>query len=479
MPPTSEGTDARLPLVNQDAEQGLLGAIFRDNRAYSVVGEFLKPEHFGLEVHGRIFAAISDLIDQNRPANPVTLKLQFDQDPALSGIGAAKYLTQLALSAITLRNSEDYARRIFDLYQRRQLLGLAVDIEAAAYQNDTAATQIQRVETKLSELAGTAPSGYRSKSMGEFVEEALQKAEAARNAGTKLVGLPSGFIDLDGKIGGFEAPDLIVLAGRPAMGKTSIAVQIAEYNALRGYPIGLCELDQSGAQLGQRILAARAGVPTQKLRRGDLDLVQWQRAVDAAGELRSLPLYVDDTPKMTAASVRARARQWHRDYGICMLVVDHLQAMAGAQGGRGDRRLEIDDFLTTLKSIGKELGIPVMVLSQLVRSSEQRDNRRPQLADLRESGAIEQDADIVLFVHREEYYLGREEPARRSNEDETKFNNRHDQWREACERAHGQAEVIIGKQRQGAVGTVRLHWEGEIQRFNNWIGPENLPAGDH
>lgn len=473
--------DIRVLPANLEAESALLGAIFLSNLAHGRVVDFLRVEHFSNPLNGRIYAAIGKLLERGDAANPVTLVDLFETDPAFgSRDNAAQYLTQLAHSAITIVNAEGYGRRIHDLYLRRQLVFLANTItETALTQDldDPALEQIGRAEAALSEIASDAQDRRRDRSMGEVVDEALERAEATMKAGSKLAGLSTGFIDLDERIGGLEAGDVIVLGGRPGQGKTSLAIGIAEHLARRGCAVGLCELDQSSTQLGQRVLAARISVPTQRLRRGDLSMVEWDAAVKAAGDLRSLPLYLDDSARMTVATIRARAREWKRRYSIALLIVDQLQSMGDRSAQ--DRRREIDSYMTGLKALAKELGIPILILSQLTRASEQRDNRRPQLADLRESGSIEQDADVVLFVHREEYYLLRDEPARRVGEKEEKFNDREEQWKDACEKVRGLAEIIVAKQRQGGLGTVKLTWRGETQEFENYAGLDRLPAQNY
>jgi replicative DNA helicase len=309
--------------------------------------------------------------------------------------------------------------------------------------------------------------------IGEAVTTSLEQSERARQSENGLAGLSTGFLELDERTGGLADDDLIVLGGRPSQGKTSLALQIAENMAVRGTGCGLIEIDQSAAQLGQRLLSGRLNIPVQQLRRGKLDMLQWEEAVKMTGALQDLPIYLDDTPGISLGQLRQRARQWKKQHNIGCLVIDHLQAM-GAGNSENEQR-ELSGFTKGLKALAKELHIPIILLSQLTRANEARDNRRPELRDLRGSGSIEQDADVVMFIHREAYYLARDEPAQRAGETDERFNDRHVQWLDRCEKAFGIAEIIIGKQRQGPPGIVKLHWNGETTRFSNYAGPEYLP----
>ena len=482
---------------NTEAEQALLGAIFRNNLAHGRVSDFLEPEHFSNAVHARIYAAIGKLIERGQIANPVTLKNLFDQDGALAEIGGAQYLTRLAESAVTIINAEDYGRRIHDLHLRRQLIGLGEDVVNDAFRHDLdddAINQIERAEARLFELASTGQAEGGLRPLDAALTSALHMAEAAFQRGGKTVGVGTGFIDLDKKLGGLHPSDLVILAGRPSMGKTSLATNIA-FNAAKVYVagvgadgrkiaedgavIGFFSLEMSAEQLATRILAEESNVSSDRIRRGDVRKDDFDRFVAASQRLAAVPLYIDDTPALSIAALRTRARRLKRQQGLGVIVIDYLQLLRPAgSGSRGseNRVQEISEITRGLKAIAKELEVPVLALSQLSRAVEQREDKRPQLADLRESGSIEQDADVVMFIFREEYYLSRAEPARRPDEGDDKFNDRHDRWRERCEATYGLAEVIIAKQRHGPIGTVKLHFEAETTKFDNFIGAENLPA---
>jgi replicative DNA helicase len=486
----------RVPPYNTEAEQALLGAIFRNNLAHGRVADFLEPEHFGNAVHGRIYAAIGKLIERGQIANPVTLKNLFDQDGALAEIGGAQYLTRLAEAAVTIINAEDYGRRIHDLHLRRQLIGLGEDVVNEAFQHDLedpALAQIERAEQKLYDLASTgqAEGGFRP--FKQALADALGMAEAAFKRDGRTVGVATGFIDLDKKLGGLHPSDLVIAAGRPGMGKTAFATNIAFHAAKAhrtapgpdgsaiaedGAVIGFFSLEMSAEQLATRILAEESGVPSDRIRRGDVGRDDFDKFVAASQRLAAVPLYIDDTPALSISALRTRARRLKRQQGLGLIVIDYLQLMrpAPSRGGPENRVQEISEITRGLKAIAKELNVPVLALSQLSRAVEQREDKRPQLSDLRESGSIEQDADVVMFIFREEYYHPRLEPVRRPEQSDEKFNEAYDRWREHGDTIGGLAEIIIAKQRHGPIGTVKLHFEAETTKFDNFIGPENLPA---
>ncbi len=491
------------PPANTEAEQALLGAILINNVAYQRVAEFLVAEHFGNGVHGRIYAAIAKLIERGQIANPVTLKNLFDQDGALAEIGGAQYLARLAESAVTIINAEHYGRNIHDLYLRRELITIGQDIVTEAFQHDLddlAPEQIERAESKLFELAssGQAEGGFQP--FTTALASAITMAQAAFKRDGKTVGVASGFIDLDKKLGGLHPSDLVILAGRPSMGKTALGTNIAfnaakAYRAARGADgridlsraaedgavIGFFSLEMSAEQLATRILAEESGISSDKIRRGEVRREDFDKFVAASQRLASVPLYIDDTPALSVTALRTRARRLKRQHGLGLIVVDYLQLMRPSASSRGseNRVQEISEITRGLKAIAKELDVPVVALSQLSRAVEQREDKRPMLSDLRESGSIEQDADVVMFIFREEYYLSRGEPSRRAEESDDKFNDRYDRWKERCESTYAMAEIIIAKQRHGPIGTVKLHFEAETTKFDNLIGAERLPGGEY
>lgn len=470
----------RLP-HNVEAERGLLGAIFLDNRrAYEMVSEFLRPEHFALIEHGRIFAACVTLIERGQTANPTTLGPYFEQSGALEDIGGAAYLRELADSAITVINAGEYGRIVYELHLRRELIALGEETVDRAYDSEleeTAAAQIEQMEKRLFDLAtkGQYEGGFRS--FKESVIGALGIAEAAHKRQGSLSGVPTGFDDLDGKLGGLHRSDLLILAGRPSMGKTALATNIAFNAALAhqlsggddGAVVGFFSLEMSEEQLATRILSERTRIPSDRIRRGMIrGEDEWPRLVEASRDLYSLPIFIDDSPALTIGAMRTRARRLKRQHDLGMIVIDYLQLISPSPGTRYDSRvMELSEITRGLKSLAKELDIPVLALSQLSRAVEQREDKRPQLADLRESGTIEQDADVVMFIFREEYYLRRSEPSQRADENLDKFLDRHGRWQERCNSVYNVADVIIAKQRHGPIGTIKLQFEGEFTRFAN------------
>jgi len=488
----------RIPPYNTDAEQALLGAVLINNTAFYRVSEFLQPEHFGNAVHGRIFAAIGKLLGRGQIANPVTLKSLFDQDGALAEIGGAQYLARLAGAAAAIVNSEDYGRAVHDLYLRRQLITLGEDVVNDAFRqdlDDPAREQIERAEKKLFDLATTGETEGGFRTFGAALTNAILNAEAAFKRSGKTVGVATGFVDLDRKLGGLHPSDLVILAGRPSMGKTALATNIA-FHAARSYRpadafdpreaaaedgavVGFFSLEMSAEQLATRILAEESGVSSDRIRRGDISHEDFDKFVQASQRLAALKLFIDDTPALSVAALRTRARRLKRQQGLGLIIVDYLQLLRPSnQVRQQDNRVQdISEITRGLKALAKELDVPVLALSQLSRAVEQREDKRPMLADLRESGSIEQDADVVMFIFREEYYLSRE-PTRRPDEAESKFSERYQEWRDRLEKVHGLGEIIIAKQRHGPIGAVKLHFDAETTKFDNYMAADHLPNAD-
>jgi replicative DNA helicase len=479
----------RTPPHNFEAEMALLGALLANNKAFDRVSEFLRPEHFADERHGRIFDACSKLIQRGTIANPVTLKNYFEQDDALAEIGGTQYLARLASAVVTVINAADYARTIHDLYLRRQLIAIGEETvnEAYSYDLETGASQqIETAEQKLFDLAKTGDYGGGFRRFGEALAIAIEMAEAAYKRDSHVVGVTTGLIDLDKKLGGLHPSDLVILAGRPSMGKTALATKIA-YSAAMAYrekrredgtvevvegaKVAFFSLEMSAEQLANRILSEETEIPSDKIRRGEVRAEDFPRFVEASKRMSSAHLFIDDTPAVSISALRTRARRLQRTHGLGMIVIDYLQLLTPAPGARSENRVqEISAITRGLKALAKELNVPVLALSQLSRAVEQRDDKRPQLADLRESGTIEQDADVVMFVFREEYYKARQEPTPGTPEHET--------WLADMERVHNLAEVIIGKQRHGPIGTVRVKFDGTYTKFDNLAQSEQFQDGE-
>lgn len=475
--PLAAGSDAAphsLP-HNLEAEQALLGCLLFDNGAYERLYDGLAARHFYEPFHQKLFATIEDQIRVGHLAEPIVLLDKFKHDQAFNDLGGIRYLADLVDRAPAAANASDYARVIYDLALRRDLIRLGGEIARMATTELNGRDQIEKAEAQLYDMAekGTSSTGF--KTFSEAVTGAISNAEEAFHRDGGLSGLATRLDDLDRQIGGLHKSDLIILAGRPSMGKTALATNIAMNVAKKyrfeiqpdgsrktvdGGVVAFYSLEMSADQLATRLLADASGVSSDRLRKGEIDAVEFARLKDAAMEIASYPLYIDDTGGLSLAKLTARARRLKRTAGLDCIVVDYLQLVTlGDTGGTQNRVQEVSTITMGLKSLAKELAVPVIALSQLSRQVESRDDKRPQLSDLRESGSIEQDADIVMFVYRESYYLGRAEPKEGTPE--------HLTWQEEMDKLKGMAEVIIGKQRHGPIGTVRLSFDENVTRFGN------------
>lgn len=465
---------------NLEAEQGLLGAIMADNRQLESVNDFLRAKQFFLPAHQRIYDAVNILVERGQSATPVTLKGYFEKDEELDQVGGTSYLAKLAGSVVSVINTLDYARTIYELHLKRELISLGQDVVNESYTQSLEADVSDTIETtekRLFELAeqGEAKGGFQT--LRESVMTALEIAEVAYQSDGHVSGVSVGLTDLDTKLGGMHKSDLLILAGRPSMGKTALAVNMAFNSAKKyadtggkeGAPVAFFSLEMSADQLAARILADQASVSGDTIRKGTFSEEDFRRFAQAANELAQVPLYIDDTPALSIGAVRTRARRLKRQHGLGMLVVDYLQLLrgSGSQQSQQNRVLEVSEITRGLKAIAKELDIPVLALSQLSRGVEQREDKRPMLSDLRESGSIEQDADVVMFVYREEYYLAREEPGQRANENADKFHERYEQWSQRLQERANVAEAVIAKQRHGPIGIVEMHFDPQYIRFSD------------
>lgn len=479
-----EGAARELPR-NIEAEGALLGALLIDNRVAEDIQLRLKPEHFFEPVHGRIYEAILKLLDKNMVASPVTLKPMLDHDPALKDLGGSAYLVQLTTSGAAVIGARDFAQQIYDLALLRQLVEVGRELVENAL--DTSEDVDPKAQVEAAEVALYRVSEGEGEigSVKNFLQAstmAVQMAERALNSGGHLSGITTGLTSLNEKIGGLHGSDLMILAGRPGMGKTSLATNIA-YNAadrwLRdegdgipreknmGAKTAFFSLEMSADQLATRILAEQSGISSEALRMGKVSRAEFQNLSRAARNLQELPLFIDDTPGLSIAALRTRARRLKRRHDIGFIVVDYLQLLQGSSKSGDNRVQEISEISRGLKTLAKELNVPVLALSQLSRAVEQREDKRPQLSDLRESGSIEQDADMVWFVFREDYYVAAHEPKRPTDQDDAKVHEDYAKWAEKMERIFGLAELIIAKQRHGATGKVRLRFEAKTTKFSD------------
>lgn len=473
----------RTPPHNAEIEAALLGAVLTNDRAYEKVADFLQAAHFFEPVHGRIYEAAARLIERGQVASPATLSHFFDADVALEAAGGSRYLYDLAASVISVINVVDYGRLIHDLFLRRQLIGLGEDVVNEAYHHDietSAVTQIEGAEQRLYDLATTGETERNVITLKQAAVEALETAEQAYKRDGHVVGVTTGLVDLDRRLGGLHPSDLLILAGRPSMGKTALATNIA-YNAARAIKPGGDEseaerthrvlffsLEMSSEQLATRILSERSGIPSDRIRRGEINADEFQAFAVASQEMHRVSMFIDDTPAITVSAMRTRARRLKRQGGLDMIIVDYLQLLQGTPGRRAENRVqEVSEITRGLKTLAKELELPVIALSQLSRQVENRDDKRPQLSDLRESGSIEQDADVVMFIFREEYYLEKGEPLQGVDEKRDRFEERHAAWQVRLGEVRSTASVIIAKQRHGPVGSIDLFFDGSLTRFGD------------
>ena len=460
----------RIVPMNIEAEQALLAALLTSNSVYERISDFLRPEQFYDDINGKIFEAIAKLLENNQLADPLTLKNYFLQKDEMELIGGDRYLIELAKNAPILSNTETYGKLIYDLYQRREILKISDEItnEANSFDPETNASQIiEKAEVKLYNLSSSGEISQDFKKFSTSLVEAINSAESAYKREGQLSGIPTGFTDLDQLLGGLHKTDLIIIAGRPSMGKTALATNIAFKmvntksmdDENKKNIVGFFSLEMSSEQLATRILAEDSSISSEKIRRGQLNSNDFQKIVKSSQTLSDLSLYIDDSPNLSISALRTRARRLKRKYGLDAIVIDYLQLIRPSLSRPDNRVLEIAEMTRNLKSLAKELNIPVLCLSQLSRQVEQRDDKRPQLSDLRESGAIEQDADVVMFIYREEYYIERKEPSSGTED--------YQKWQEKMAKIHNVAEVLVAKQRHGPIGKVTLHFEGSITKFSN------------
>jgi replicative DNA helicase len=471
---------------NVQLEQALLGAIFINNEAFYRVSDFLEPQHFHEPLHQHIYELASNLIRAGKVASPVTLKTFLPADIDVNGLNVSQYLARLAAEATTVINASDYGQGIADLALRRNLIRIGEDMVNQAFDapvNAAPRDQIEDAERRLYEIAETSRFGSGFQRFAQALTTAVDMAARAYQRDGKLSGLATGLRDLDSKMGGLQPSDLIIIAGRPGMGKTALATNIA-YNIAKAHRgetradghiqtidggiVGFFSLEMSAEQLATRIIAERTGIPSSTIRRGGITETDFETIKDVSIELQHLPFYVDETGGLTVAQLAARARRLKRQRGLDVLFVDYIQLLQGSSRRAQEGRVqEVTEITTSLKALAKELNVPIVALSQLSRQVENRDDKKPQLSDLRESGSIEQDADVVLFVFREEYYLSNKEPRPGSEE--------HLKWQTEMAAVHGKAEIIIGKQRHGPTGTVQLQFEAAVTRFDDLSRDDQLP----
>ncbi|HWK36565.1 replicative DNA helicase [Sphingomonas sp.] len=481
---------AQLP-QNIEAEAALLGAMMIDNRLADDIVDRLEPAHFFEPLHGRVFSAIAKLRSTDQLASPVTLKPMFEADEGMRELGGPAYLAKLTGSGAGLIGARQFAQQIYDLAMLRALVSVGrelVDRAMDTREEVNPRAQIEAAESALFNVATEGGADGAVKTFAQATTAAVRLAEKALNAGGGLSGVTTGFESINARTGGLHHSDLMILAGRPGMGKTSLATNIAFNTARRwmddmrigiepgrstGAKVAFFSLEMSADQLATRILSEQARISSESLRMGKISKAEFHQLADAAADLENLPLFIDDTAGLSIGGLHTRVRRLQRRQNneIGLVVVDYLQLLSGSGRGSNENRVqEISEISRGLKTLAKDLNVPVLALSQLSRAVEQREDKRPQLSDLRESGSIEQDADMVWFVYREDYYVAAKEPKRPKEGDDARIFDDHSKWMLEMERVFGLAELIIAKQRHGATGKVTLKFEPSITRFSDYAG---------
>ncbi len=481
--PTSEDKITET-FSNIDAEIALIGCLLWDNRNFEKISDFIDETHFVDENHQIIFKKIKELLNKNILVSPITLKNYLSENEFGSEI--TKYLNQIKDSSPSTQNTYQYAKIIYELFLKRSLVGIGQNIIHDTFDiniNNTGESLIEDAENDLYNLSNLGSAERKYSKFGEALKDAVNIIDEAFKREGKIAGLASGLKDLDNKLGGLHKSDLIIIAGRPSMGKTALGTNIA-FNVAKNFSekidefgnkklidggkVAFFSLEMSSEQLATRILAEQAKISGDKMRKAELSKEDFKKIAKSTSELEDINLFIDDNPILTIATLRARARRLQRLYGINLIIIDYLQLMSANNKSKNEGRVqEISEITRGLKAIAKELDIPIIALSQLSRQVEQREDKRPQLSDLRESGTIEQDSDVVMFIFRESYYLERMEPIQKPDEPVEKYQERIIRWQELCEKSYNTAEIIIAKQRHGPIGTIKTHFESNYTKFSD------------
>ena len=439
---------------NIEAEQALIGSVLVSNEIYDEITSLVDSKKFYDPIHKKIFETIETLIAKGLLANPITLKNYFENDEGLKELGGQEYLVKITKFSTSTKQAIDYANIVHEMHLRRELIKISEDVLSEAYDNrevtSSGEEMIQKTEKSLFDLA---EKGHFNRSFLKFERALKQTIEMATNAFQNeegIVGVPTGLTDLDSRLGGLHKQDLVIIAGRPAMGKTALATNIA-FNAAQNIEkkgikstVAFFSLEMSSEQLSTRIISEQSRIRSHDIRTGKVSEKEFDQFIEATRNIQNLPLYIDETPAITISAVRNRARRIKRLFGLDLVVVDYIQLMRTGNPKVEGRVQEISEITQGLKALAKELNVPVLALSQLSRAVEQRDDKKPQLSDLRESGSIEQDADVVMFVFRQAYYEEKKEPKLGSIE--------HAEWQQKMDEISRIAEIIIDKQRHGPTG---------------------------
>ena len=461
-------SEKKMP-CNIEAEQALIGSILVSNNIYDEITALVDSQKFFDPIHVKIFDTIETLISKGLLANPITLKNFFENNEGLKELGGQEYLIKITKFSTSTKQAIDYANIIYEMHVRRELIKISESVlYEASNNNDVTSSGEEMIQSAEKSLFDLAERGNFNRSFLKFDNALKQTIEMARNAYQNeegIVGVPTGLTDLDSKLGGMHKQDLLIIAGRPSMGKTALATNIAFHAAKniekKGYKstVAFFSLEMSSEQLSTRILSEQSKIRSNDIRRGKVSEKEFEQFIETSKNIYDLPLYIDETPAITISAISNRSRRMKRLFGLDLIVVDYIQLMRSGNKKYDGRVQEISEITQGLKALAKELNVPVLALSQLSRAVEQRDDKKPQLADLRESGSIEQDADVVMFVYREAYYLERKEPTLGSIE--------HAEWQQKMDEISRLADIMIGKQRHGPTGNVKVEFEAMYTKFKD------------
>ena len=464
---SSSSSDKKQP-SNLEAEQALLGSILVNNDIIDEVSTIINPASFYDPAHNKIYEVIEVLNNKGMIANPITLKNYFEKDNMLNEVGGTEYIVKLTRFSGSTKQAVDYAKVVHEMYLRRELVLISDNLssETLNTKEQNAEKIIENTEKSLFDLAERGSFSQSFLKFNQALDQTIEMATLAMKSDQGVVGVPTGLKDLDEKLGGLHKSDLVILAGRPGMGKTALATNIA-YHAAQNLlsrqeksSVAFFSLEMSSEQLSTRILSEQARIKSDDIRRGKVTEEEINRYIETSRNIYNLPLFIDETPAITIATLCNRARRIKRLFGVSLIVVDYIQLMRASNSNRTDNRVqEVSEITQGLKALAKELKVPVLALSQLSRAVESRDDKKPQLSDLRESGSIEQDADVVMFVYREAYYLENKQPKLGSIE--------HAEWQSKMNDVNGLADIILGKQRHGPTGTVKVEFEGIYTKFKD------------
>ncbi len=455
--------------INVGAEQSLLGAILSNNLALEKVEDFLEPKHFSSKINSIIFDTLKRFITNNQIADITTIKVFLENNEDFVANGGMKYLLEIAENSVSIINAKQYGELIYDLYLRRELIDVGTELVNKSYsdfQEENSNSIIEKVELELFNLTNDGEKQRGPKIFTDVLSDTLDYAEKAFKKSSDVAVLKTALSDLDKKIGGLHKSDLIIIAGRPSMGKTAFATNIAsnicmdKLNLKKKNNVLFFSLEMSSEQLATRLLSEMSKIPSEKIRTGSISKMDFENLLKSSEKIKNLSLFIDDSPALTLSAIRSRSRRLKRKDGLDLIIIDYLQLISSESRNLNDNRVkEISEITRGLKAIAKELNIPVIALSQLSRKVEDREEKRPQLADLRESGSIEQDADLVVFLYREEYYLARTEPPEGTE--------KHITWTDKMEKIHNIAEIIVAKNRHGPISRIKLHFNASNTKFSD------------